>query len=254
MRPRWRKVLHDLFDNKARTLLVVFSIAVGVFSIGVIAGAYEIISKDMSASYAANQPANIDFLMENFDEDVLTSVRNAKTINEAEARRVFNVRVRVAGTEKWSTLDVVAFHDFAKNNVNLLRPLEGTGEPRKREVLLEQNALKDFNVGVGGKLEFQLPDGSTEIMPVVGVVQDIAMGAGDFLASPHAYMTMDTLPYMQQPELYNHIYATVSESGDDILHLRTVGADLKDKLEKGEGDATVIRMRFALSQDRKSVV
>ena len=35
MKPRWRKVLHDLFDNKGRTLLVVFSIAVGVFSIGV---------------------------------------------------------------------------------------------------------------------------------------------------------------------------------------------------------------------------
>ena len=249
MRPRWRKVLHDLFDNKARTLLVVFSIAVGVFSIGVIAGAYQIISNDMSVSYAANQPANIDFLMGNFDEDVLTSVRNAKTINEAEARRVFNVRVRVAGTEKWSTLDVVAFHDFAKNKVNLLLPLEGTGEPRKREVLLEQNALKDFNVGVGGELEFQLPDGSTKIMPVVGIVQDIAMGAGDFLASPHAYMTMNTLPYMQQPELYNRIYATVSESGDDILHVRTVGADIKDKLEKGEGDATVIRMRFALSHE-----
>ncbi|MCJ7436134.1 MAG: ABC transporter permease [Anaerolineales bacterium] len=247
MRPRWRKVLHDLFDNKARTLLVVFSIAVGVFSIGVIAGAYEIISNDMSASYAANQPSNVEFRMTNFDDDVLTSVRNAKTINEAEARRVFNVRVRVVGTEKWSTLDMVAFHDFAKNKVNLLLPLEGTGEPRKREVLLEQNTLKDFNVGVGGQLEFQLPDGSTKIMPVVGIVQDIAMGAGDFLASPHAYMTMNTLPYMQQPELYNRIYATVSESGDDILHVRAVGADLKDKLESG--DAAVIRMRFALSHE-----
>ena len=50
MKPRWRKVWHDLIDNKARTLLVVFSIAVGVFSIGVIAGAYQIISQDMSAS------------------------------------------------------------------------------------------------------------------------------------------------------------------------------------------------------------
>jgi len=27
MRPRWRKVLSDLIDNKARTILVVFSIA-----------------------------------------------------------------------------------------------------------------------------------------------------------------------------------------------------------------------------------
>jgi putative ABC transport system permease protein len=247
MRPRWRKVLHDLFDNKARTLLVVFSIAVGVFSIGVIAGAYEIISNDMSASYAASQPANVELRMANFDEDVLTSVRNAKTIDEAEARRVFNVRVRVAGTEKWITLDVVAFQDFAENKVDLLRPLAGAGEPGKREVLLEKNALKDFSVGVGGKLEFQLPDGSIKTMPVVGIVQDIALGADDFLASPHAYMTMSTLPYMQQPELYNRVYATTSKNGDDISHVRAVGADIKDKLESG--DTTVIRMRFAKSHE-----
>jgi len=247
MRPRWRKVLHDLFDNKARTLLVVFSIAVGVFSIGVIAGAYEIISHDMSASYAANQPSNIEFRMANFGEDVLTTIRNSQTINEAEARRVFNVRVRVVGAEKWTTLDMVAFKDFAKNKVNLLLPIEGSSEPDKREVLLELDALKDLDVGLGGKLEFQLSDGSTMTMPVVGIVQDTAMGAGDFLASPHAYITMSSLPHMQQSELYNRVYATVSEGGDDILHVRAVGADLKDKLEKG--GASVIRTRFALSHE-----
>src|SRR5512134_3134963 len=105
MKPRWRKVLHDLFDNKARTLLVVFSIAVGVFSIGVIAGAYQIISNDMSASYAANQPANIEMRMSNFDDDVLTSMRSQRRVKNFEARRVFNMRVRVPGTEKWTTLD-----------------------------------------------------------------------------------------------------------------------------------------------------
>ena len=60
MRPRWRKVMHDLVNNFSRTVLVVVSIAVGVFSIGVIVGAYVIISNDMSASYAANNPMNID--------------------------------------------------------------------------------------------------------------------------------------------------------------------------------------------------
>ena len=34
MKPRWRKVLHDLVDNKGRTLLVVFSIAVQGLTIG----------------------------------------------------------------------------------------------------------------------------------------------------------------------------------------------------------------------------
>jgi putative ABC transport system permease protein len=90
MKPRWRKVFLDLFENKGRTLLVVLSIAVGVFSIGVIAGAYVIISNDMSVTYAANNPANIEFRMDNFDDDMLATIRNTRGIADAEGRRVFN--------------------------------------------------------------------------------------------------------------------------------------------------------------------
>jgi len=243
MKPRWRKVFHDLIDNKARTLLVVFSIAVGVFSIGVIAGAYQIISNDMSVSYSANHPANIEMSMSNFDEDVLDSVRNQQNVQDAEARRVFNIRVRVPGTEKWTTLDITAFEDFEKNAVNLLVPIEGMTIPNKREVLLEQDALQDLDVGLGGLLEFQLPDGSTKTLPVVGIVQDTASGAGDFLASPLGYITMDTLQYLGQPKLFNRAFVTVSGNGDDISYIREVGAQLKDKIEKG--GTVVIRTRFS---------
>jgi len=243
MRPRWRKVLHDLFDNKARTLLVVFSIAVGVFSIGVIAGAYQIISNDMSISYAANRPANIEMRMTNFDDDLLASIRNQRGVDNVEARRVFNMRVRVPGTEKWTTLDMTAFESFEDNTINLLKPISGATVPGRREVLLEMDALQSLDVEVGGILEFQLPDGSTKTMPVVGVVQDTAAGAGDFLADPFAYLTMDTLQYLGQPELYNRAFATVAGDGDDPLHIRAVGGVLKDKIEKG--DVTVIRSRFS---------
>jgi putative ABC transport system permease protein len=245
MKPRWRKVIHDLYDNKGRTLLVVFSIAVGVFSIGVIAGAYAIISNDMSASYAANVPANIEFRMVNFDEDVLTSIQNEKTLKDVEARRVFNMRVRVPGTEKWTTFDMTAFKDYKKNSVNLLTPVEGASVPKKREIVLEKDALDKLDVGAGGNVEIQLPDGSTKILPVVGIVQDTAAGAADFLASPYGYVTLDTLPYLGQPRLYNRVYATVSKGGDDIVHIRDVGAQVKDKLEKN--GTAVLRSRFSES-------
>jgi len=243
MKPRWRKVFHDLIDNKGRTLLVVFSIAVGVFSIGVIAGAYQIISNDMSVSYSADVPANIELRMANFDEDVLTSIHNQNDVQDAEGRRVFNMRVRVPGTEKWTTLDMTAFESFEKNAINLLTPIAGSALPGKREVMLEQDALQDLDVGVGGLLEFQLPDGSTKTLPVVGIVQDTAAGAGDFLASPFGYVTMDTLQYMGQPKLFNRALVTVSSAGDDIFHVREVGAALKDKLEKNGN--IVIRSRFS---------
>jgi putative ABC transport system permease protein len=226
-----------------RTLLVVFSIAVGVFSIGVIAGAYQIISNDMGISYAANQPANVEMRMSDFDDDVLSVLRNQRDVENAEARRVVNMRVRVPGTEKWTTLDVTAFESFEDNTINLLKPIEGAAVPGKREILLEADALLDLNVGLGGLLEFQLPDGSTKLMPVVGVVQDTAAGAGDFLADPFAYITMDTLQYLGQPKLYNRALVTVEGDDDDSQHIREVGAVVKDKIEKS--DVVVGRSRFS---------
>ena len=247
MRPRWRKVIHDLLDNKARTLLVVFSIAVGVFSIGVISGAYQIISNDMSASYAANNPSNVELRTLNFDDDVFASIKNSKGVEGAEARRVFNIRMRTADTDKWTAFDMVAFNDFEQNTINLLTPIEGKNIPDKREVVLELGALDHIDVKVGDTVEFQLQDGSLKTMIVVGVVQDTAMGAGDFLASPYGYISMDTLQYLQQPDSYNRAYVTVGTGGDDIAYIREVGAELKDKLEKN--GTLVVRTRYAMTHE-----
>jgi putative ABC transport system permease protein len=243
MRPRWRKVFHDLFDNKARTLLVVFSIAVGVFSIGVISGAYEIISNDMSASYALNQPANIELRTANYDEDVLTSIHNAQGVQEAEGRRVINFRVRPANSGQWVSIDLVAMEDFGTNQVNLLVPVSGAKEAHKDEILLEKDALKKMDVAVGDFVVFELPDGTLKDLQVVGIVQDVSTGAGDFLAPPFGYTVMKTMPTLRQPELFNRAYVIISEGQDDIAHIREVGTELKDRLEKN--GTSVIRTRFS---------
>ncbi len=82
MRPRWTKVLHDLWDNKSRTILAVLSIAVGVFSIGVITGAYVIISSDINTSYAANNPMNIEIRNSPINSDAISMVMNTRGFAE----------------------------------------------------------------------------------------------------------------------------------------------------------------------------
>ncbi len=243
MRPRWRKVLHDLWDNKARTLLVVFSIAVGVFSIGVIAGAYQIISNDMSVSYAANNPSNIEVRMSDYNDDVLASIHNAHGVADAEGRRVVNFRVRTSKSDQWLALDIVALESFSKNHVNLLVPVSGAVEAGLDEILLEKGALEKLNVAVGENLIFELPDGTLKELKLVGIVQDPSTGAGDFLAPPYAYTVMKTLQTLRQPDLFNRAYVTVSGNQDDLQYIREVGADLKDKLEKN--GTTVFRTRFS---------
>ncbi len=232
MQPRWRKVFLDLIENKARTLLVVLSIAVGVFSVGVIAGAYAIISRDMSASYAANQPANIELRTADFNDDLVSAVRGMRGIGQAEGRRVINLRVRAADSTSWTTLDVVAVDDFARNRINLLTPVQGTNRPGKKQIVLEREALKHLNVAVGDSLVLELPDGTTKILPIVGIVQDPSTGAGDFLSPPFGYITMTTLPTLRQPQLYNRLYATVSSGQDDAAYIRDVAAELKDRLQR----------------------
>ena len=54
--PRWRKVLADLTSNMTRTILVVLSIAVGVFAVGMIAGSREILAKDLATANASTNP------------------------------------------------------------------------------------------------------------------------------------------------------------------------------------------------------
>jgi putative ABC transport system permease protein len=247
MKPRWRKVFLDLFENKGRTLLVVLSIAVGVFSIGVIAGAYVIISHDMSASYAANNPANLEFRMDDFNDDLLTTIRNNREIADAEGRRVVNMRVRTMDSNQWTTLDIIAVEDFDKNKVNLLNPVEGATKPGKNEVLLERDALNELDIQIGQDLMFELPDGTTKSMRVVGIVQDPTTGADDFLAPPYGYISMKTLPTLNQPELFNRVYATVAGNQDDLAHIRAVGADLKDKIEKS--DTVVTRTRYSKTHE-----
>jgi putative ABC transport system permease protein len=247
MRPRWQKVFHDLIGNFSRSALVILSIAVGVFSIGVIVGAYVIISHDMSASYAANNPMNVELRTTPFDNTLITMVKNIRGVRQAEGRRVFTMRARLPGSRNWVSLNMVAIDNFPKMQINLMHILSGTGTPSKNEVLLERKVLQDLNVSVGSTLEFELDNGTTRTMKVAGIVQDPSTGAGDFLAQPFVYITTSTLPYLRQPDFFNRLYATLTDGQNDPQHLRQMTATLSDRVQKN--NVTVLRTRSSKTNE-----
>ena len=233
MRPRWRKVWHDLTGSLSRTLLVVVSIIVGVFSIGVITGTYVIISQDMSASYAANNPMNVELLTADFDSTLVKTIQDMHGVKQAEGRRVFSMQVSLPGNNnQWTPVNVVAINDFATQKINLMHVLSGTGRPAKNQVLLEKKVLDALNVKVGDSLRFRLDNGSLRNLQVVGVVQDPSTGAGDFLADPFIYISTDSLSDLRQPVLYNRLYATLTAGQNDNATLRQMASAIKDNVEK----------------------
>ena len=56
--PRWIKVWADIWENKLRTALVILSIAVGVFAVGMVYSAYLMFERDLAeAQKTRNQSA-----------------------------------------------------------------------------------------------------------------------------------------------------------------------------------------------------
>ncbi|MGB8980877.1 MAG: hypothetical protein WCC12_03295, partial [Anaerolineales bacterium] len=110
LRPRWYKVINDLFSNKTRTVLIVLSMAVGLFAIGIILSARTILSEGLASSFAAIHPSSGTVsTIEPFDEDFLRAVRSMPEVQDADARRNISARVEVApGDWKNITLFVIA--------------------------------------------------------------------------------------------------------------------------------------------------
>lgn len=247
MRPRWRKVFHDLINNLSRTLLVVFSIAVGVFSIGVIVGAYVIISNDMSLSYSSNNPTNIELRTGPFDESLVSTIQNVRGVSDAEGRTVLSMRARIKGTDNWQTLNVIAIEDYSDLNINLLNIDAGTNSPNDKQAVLERKVLQDMQIKVGQILELQLENGNIKELPVVGIVQDASTAAGDFIANPFVYVTVNTLPYLNEEPLFNRLYVTLTENKNNSAHLQSMLTVIRDKTE--QSGVGVFHSRYAKTNE-----
>lgn len=230
VRPRWSKVLADLWDNKTRTLLVVLSIAVGVFAIGTIANAYAILSEDIDASYAAVNPANITIITEPFDEDLLTSIERVPGVADAEGRHHLTVSVILDG-EPRKSLELVAIKDFAASKINQHEPVEGRSVPAENEMLIRSDSFNDPGYRVGDMLSIELSDGTIRRVPVVGITADQS-AEQDPTVLTWGYVTHDSLEWLGEHSRFDRLLVTVSGDSNDEAHIEAVAAAVEDKVER----------------------
>jgi putative ABC transport system permease protein len=231
LQPRWRKVLADLWESKMRTLLVVASIAVGVFAIGTIATAYLIISEDINVSYAAASPANIEIYTDPLDEDFVESIAKIPGVAGVEGRRVLPLRATNDGLA-WQNLDAVAVEDYRESNINLLSLKEGTLYPDEREITVVQDMFNDTGFRLGEVIKVQLADDTVRNLTVVGIVAEQTNDRADLLSPPRGYVTLDTLDWLGQSRLYNRLLVQVSGDSNNEFVLQTVSDAVEDKIER----------------------
>jgi len=218
IRPRWKKVLADLWSNKVRSLLVIASIAVGLFAVGMIHTSHAMLLTDMRASYRKINPANIIIRANNFDPDFIERLRHLPGVAAAQGVQIMDVRLRT-GPDTWIPISIQAVADIDPMQINQVAPRQGNWPPARREIALEINKLADTRAALGDEVEIKLPSGTVRKLRVTSVVHDLSIGAasgggGYFFAPAQGFVSLDTLNWLEMPELLNQVYLTAAAPND----------------------------------------
>ncbi|EGO65804.1 FtsX-like permease family protein [Acetonema longum] len=237
--PRWRKVWADLWGNKLRTALVVLSISVGVFAVGMVYSSYLMFQRDLAISWAAASPASASLYADPFDEELAESVRSLRGVKEAEGRRNVNLRVRTAG-DQWRQMMLIAIPDYAKQKVNIVRPQSGAWPPGDGDALLERSSLAELGVAQGEPILVETAAGRKRWLKVTGTVYDPSQFPSKFSGSAYGYINMDTLEKLDETRQLDQVNLVVQPGilqGKDTAPIKAVGRKAWSKLE--QGDTTV---------------
>ena len=228
---RWTKIINDLWSNKLRTVLIVLSIAVGLFAVGTIVSTRAILSTEMARAFAAINPSHgIVTTLEPFDDDFVQAVGNMNTVAAVDARRMIEVRAEV-GAGEWITLRLFAVEDYETMRVDVVRPISGDWPPAERDILIERSALPLMNAAVGDMLHIELPSEQQRDLRITGITHDMVQLPAHFDGTPYGYIHMDTLTWLGEAYGLNELHVIAANATDEAT-ARQVVNEVKIKAEK----------------------
>jgi putative ABC transport system permease protein len=249
-RPRWAKVFRDIWNNKTRSLLIVLSIAVGVFAVGVVAHMNLIVSRDLERSYALVSPAHITAVTDDtFPEELLASLRRLPGVAEVAGERRLTARFRHPDGAKWFPIELVAVPNYKAMAINKIFPeqrfnpdpqswTDSVWPPPRRGLVLERTSLLAGQLGLvqskrGDSLVIEMPDGRDRTIELAGLAYEFNQVPATFAGRAYGYITFDTLEWLGQSRDYNTIYLRVSDPGAGPAALTEVANRVRAQVERG---------------------
>ncbi|HUX87783.1 MAG TPA: FtsX-like permease family protein [Chloroflexota bacterium] len=228
--PRWRKVLGDLFGNKTRTALVVLSIAVGIFAVGMIAGSYVIIERDMTRSFDAVNAADAAIYTDGFDDAFADSMRHVPGVRDAQGRLQVTVRAQLSPTDT-RNLALMSIPDHGAARINQVKPLTGAWPPATKEIALERASMVWLGLKEGDRITVETSDNKLRELRVVGTAYFMNLPPPMFGGSGYGFASLDTLEWLGAGRQYNELQIVVDRAQLNKPHIEDVAARVRDRVE-----------------------
>ena len=172
----WSKVWRDMARNRARTALVVLSIAVGVFALGLVFGLSGVLEARIVESHRASIPAHVTFWGGPFSRETVDALHREPGVAVAEGETATSFRWKLEGEGTWRAGDLVARADYAVQRVNLLRLQDGhwpdepaNRSPTRRALCVECQSAESFDIPPGTTILVEVGERDRRV-PVEGIV------------------------------------------------------------------------------------
>ncbi len=215
---RTTKVLRDLWVNKARSLLIVLAVTVGVAAFGLMFSGAIVLEQNLKAGYAATNPAHTVLTLAAFDDDLVSKVAGLPYVQDAQARRLTRARLETTPGQ-WVSLDLATVSDFQAISLNRLTP--AISAPMGT-ILLEQSLQSQASFG--DEVKLQMLNGDEHTLGVAGSVNDLSSLPAGISLIGGGYVSPATAKVLDLPLEYNRLYVRFKGnlSRADVEHYLTV--------------------------------
>ena len=229
---RWRKVRGDLGQYRARTALVVASIAIGSFAVGTIAGTDALLRQNLNDGFAATRPAAASiYTATGFDRDLVDVVRTIPGVDEAEGRRSVIARLLSADGSSREML-LTALPDFTDQRIDLVSAQAGRFPPRRGEVAFERSSLRIMDIAPGDTIRVRTPGGREHDLGVSGLAHEPGASPAFYFGRLNAYVTFETLGDLGWNDSFDELRIRVDDPTASRADIRAIADDVRLRVER----------------------
>jgi len=230
----YSKILKDIWSHKARSLLVILSIAVGIAAVGMINNAGRLIQRDLYSKYAAGNPAVLYIYVSPFQKDLAQAVEGLREVETVEPRRIHYASL-LHGDGDREDLELNTVPDFEELSVSQFTVEDGKSSPGIREILLERQTAWPLGLKIGDSVTVEMDNERRYTLKVAGIVHDIYVMPFNLMRQATGYVSMDTLRWMGESPYYNRLDIVVSENKFEKKHVLQVGDLARDRVIEPAG-------------------
>lgn len=166
----WNKVWYDLRHNLGRTLLVVFSIAAGVFTVGGIFGMVNQLLVGMDIAHQQVAPSHINIILRNYvDQAVVDGLKSVPGVVDIDPVNQISVRYKSGSQDNWKLGTLVERPDYENQTFDVVVLKEGSW-PENGRLAIERLSSQHFGFEPGDQVTF-LVNGAEKTFQIDGKIR-----------------------------------------------------------------------------------